>query len=82
VAFAEPWAAASGKHGFDPMMERAVIARAWDSWMTTAPLVLPRRRRGGPGTPHAHQPIARTKTTDKPPGTLTAYRGRINESGH
>jgi amidase len=40
AAFAGPWTAASGKHGFDPMMERAVIARAWDSWMATAPLVL------------------------------------------
>jgi amidase len=40
AGFAGPWAAASGKQGFDPMMERAVIARAWDSWMATAPLVL------------------------------------------
>jgi amidase len=40
AGFAEPWTAASGKQGFDPMMERAVIARAWDSWMATAPLVL------------------------------------------
>lgn len=40
AGFAGPWTAASGKQGFDPMMERAVIARAWDSWMATAPLVL------------------------------------------
>jgi amidase len=40
AGFAEPWTAASGKHGFDPMMERAAIARAWHSFMATAPLVL------------------------------------------
>jgi amidase len=40
AGFEASWTAAAGKAGFDPMMERAVIARAWDSWMATAPLVL------------------------------------------
>jgi amidase len=34
------WTEAAGEPAFDPMMERAAIARAWHDWMTEAPLVL------------------------------------------
>ncbi len=34
------WAGAAGKPAFDPMLERAAIARAWNEWMEPAPLVL------------------------------------------
>jgi len=38
--FEPAWTAASGSPAFDPMMERAAIARAWHAWMRDAPLVL------------------------------------------
>jgi amidase len=38
--FEPAWTAASGGPAFDPMMERAAIARAWHAWMQDAPLVL------------------------------------------
>jgi len=38
--FEPSWAAAAGERAFDPMMERTLIARAWDTWMRHAPLVL------------------------------------------
>jgi amidase len=38
--FNPAWTAASGRPAFDPMMERAAIARAWHAWMQDAPLVL------------------------------------------
>jgi amidase len=41
AGFEGPWTAASGKQGFDPMMERAVIARAWDSWMAIEAALTP-----------------------------------------
>jgi amidase len=31
--FEPNWTAAAGERAFDPMMERAGIARAWDTWM-------------------------------------------------
>ncbi|GGS54367.1 amidase [Planobispora rosea] len=34
------WARAAGAEAFDPMMERASIARLWSVWMSHAPLVL------------------------------------------
>jgi amidase len=34
------WSGAAGKPAFDPMLERAAIARAWSDWMERAPLVL------------------------------------------
>ncbi|MEU7859925.1 amidase [Nonomuraea sp. NPDC049141] len=40
TAFEEPWTRAAGRAAFDPMMERAAIARAWDDWTASAPLVL------------------------------------------
>ncbi|MBT2233969.1 amidase [Nonomuraea sp. NEAU-A123] len=40
TAFEEPWARAAGRAAFDPMMERAAIARAWDAWTASTPLVL------------------------------------------
>jgi amidase len=38
--FEPAWTAAAGRPAFDPMMERAAIARAWHAWMEHAPLVL------------------------------------------
>jgi len=38
--FEPAWTAAAGKTAFDPMMERAAIARAWHAWMRRAPLIL------------------------------------------
>jgi len=38
--FEPAWTAAAGSAAFDPMMERAAIARAWHAWMARAPLVL------------------------------------------
>jgi amidase len=38
--FEPAWTAAAGSPAFDPMMERAAIARAWHAWMVPAPLVL------------------------------------------
>ena len=38
--FEPAWTAAAGSPAFDPMMERAAIARAWHAWMEHAPLVL------------------------------------------
>ncbi|MEU4234661.1 amidase [Nonomuraea sp. NPDC026600] len=40
TAFEEPWTRAAGRAAFDPMMERAAIARAWDEWTASTPLVL------------------------------------------
>ena len=40
AGFDAAWTAAAGTRAFDPMMERAVIARLWDAWMREAPLVL------------------------------------------
>lgn len=40
TAFEEPWTRAAGRAAFDPMMERAALARAWDQWTATTPLVL------------------------------------------
>ncbi|GAA0947857.1 amidase [Nonomuraea longicatena] len=40
------WNLAAGQAAFDPMMERASIARAWMAWMSTAPLVLAPIRTG------------------------------------
>jgi amidase len=40
AAFTPAWSAAAGRSTFDPMMERAVIARAWNAWMRSTPLVL------------------------------------------
>jgi amidase len=34
------WTHAAGTPAFDPMMERAEIARAWNEWMSHTPLVL------------------------------------------
>ena len=34
------WAHAGGRPAFDPMLERAQIARAWTAWMSETPLVL------------------------------------------
>ncbi|GII05985.1 amidase [Planobispora takensis] len=34
------WTRAAGERAFDPMMERASIARLWSTWMDHAPLVL------------------------------------------
>jgi amidase len=34
------WTRAAGRPAFDPMMERATIARAWSDWMDETPLVL------------------------------------------
>ena len=39
-AFEPAWTAAAGSPAFDPMMERAAIARAWHAWMEHAPLVV------------------------------------------
>jgi len=39
-AFEPAWTAAAGSPAFDPMMERAAIARTWHAWMERAPLVL------------------------------------------
>ncbi|MGW0807798.1 amidase [Nonomuraea sp. NPDC002799] len=39
-AFEPVWAAAAGEPAFDPMMERASIARLWSAWMSRTPLVL------------------------------------------
>jgi amidase len=39
-AFDPVWTAAAGAPAFDPMMERASIAQAWQEWMAPAPLVL------------------------------------------
>jgi amidase len=38
--FEPAWSAAAGAAAFDPMMERATIARAWHAWMRSAPLIL------------------------------------------
>jgi amidase len=38
--FEPAWTAAAGRAAFDPMMERAAIARAWHAWMERAPLIL------------------------------------------
>jgi len=38
--FEPSWTAAAGSPAFDPMTERAVIARAWHAWMEHTPLVL------------------------------------------
>jgi amidase len=38
--FEPSWTAAGGSPAFDPMMERAAIARAWDAWTTDSRLVL------------------------------------------
>ncbi|MGW0523815.1 amidase [Crossiella sp. NPDC003009] len=38
--FETAWTAAAGTPAFDPMMERAAIARAWHTWMQQAPLIL------------------------------------------
>jgi len=38
--FEPSWTAAGGSPAFDPMMERAAIARAWHTRMRYAPLVL------------------------------------------
>jgi Asp-tRNA(Asn)/Glu-tRNA(Gln) amidotransferase A subunit family amidase len=38
--FGPAWTAAAGSPAFDPMMERAAIARAWHTWMAQTPLVL------------------------------------------
>jgi len=38
--FEPAWTAAAGDAAFDPMMERAAIARAWHQWMREAPLIL------------------------------------------
>jgi amidase len=38
--FEPAWTAAGGSTAFDPMMERAAIARAWHGWMGRAPLIL------------------------------------------
>ncbi|HUR02257.1 MAG TPA: amidase [Nonomuraea sp.] len=40
TAFEEPWTRAAGRAAFDPMMERAALARAWDDWTASTPLVL------------------------------------------
>ncbi|MEV1248978.1 amidase [Nonomuraea sp. NPDC050022] len=40
AAYEEIWTRAGGRAAFDPMMERAAIARAWDDWTASAPLVL------------------------------------------
>jgi amidase len=40
AGFDSAWTAAAGAPAFDPMMERAAIARRWDAWMREAPLVL------------------------------------------
>jgi amidase len=40
AAFEPVWTRAAGRPAFDPMMERATIARAWHEWMSRAPLVL------------------------------------------
>ncbi len=40
AGFEPAWTAAAGSRAFDPMMERALIARAWDAWMRRTPLVL------------------------------------------
>jgi amidase len=34
------WTRAAGEQAFDPMMERASIARLWSAWMSRTPLVL------------------------------------------
>jgi amidase len=39
-AFDPIWASAAGQPAFEPMMERATIARAWHDWMERSPLVL------------------------------------------
>jgi amidase len=38
--FEPAWTTAAGSAAFDPMMERAAIARAWHAWMRSAPLIL------------------------------------------
>jgi amidase len=38
--FEPAWTAAAGDAAFDPMIERATIARAWHDWMGRAPLIL------------------------------------------
>jgi len=40
AGFDSAWTAAMGTRAFDPMMERAAIARSWDAWLHEAPLVL------------------------------------------
>ncbi len=40
AGFEPAWTAAAGSPAFDPMMERAAIARAWHAWLRHAPLVL------------------------------------------
>lgn len=39
-SFESSWTAAGGSPAFDPMMERAAIARVWHAWTRDAPLVL------------------------------------------
>ncbi|GAA4592436.1 amidase family protein [Planotetraspora phitsanulokensis] len=38
--FEPVWTRAAGEGAFDPMMERASIARLWSAWMSRTPLVL------------------------------------------
>jgi amidase len=38
--FEPSWTAAGGSPAFDPMMERAAIARVWDAWTASSRLVL------------------------------------------
>ncbi|MFC4590715.1 amidase [Sphaerisporangium corydalis] len=40
AAYHPSWTEAAGKPAFDPMMERAMIARAWSAWMDRTPLIL------------------------------------------
>ncbi|WP_067823707.1 amidase [Actinomadura kijaniata] len=39
-AYEPIWAQAAGEQAFDPLMERATIARLWSAWMSRTPLVL------------------------------------------
>ncbi|MEU4330586.1 amidase [Nonomuraea dietziae] len=39
-AYEPIWTRAAGEQAFDPMMERASIARLWSAWMSRTPLVL------------------------------------------
>ncbi|MGI5148755.1 amidase [Plantactinospora sp. CA-294935] len=39
-AYEPIWTRAGGEPAFDPMMERAAIARAWNDWLSRTPLVL------------------------------------------
>jgi amidase len=37
-AYEPIWTRAAGEQAFDPMMERASIARLWSAWMSRIPL--------------------------------------------